>query len=96
MAFWVDDTSSQTPSLLCKMNWYRFWTVKSKLHHRVTSRAESGEESCSAGPQPDRARIRGGAPPTCRKRQYTDRGRRGRRKNGAKSCSDAAARPGRS
>eukprot|EP00966_Prymnesium_polylepis_P286403 6615968-Prymnesium_polylepis.1 len=50
MAFWEDDTSSRTPSLHCKMNWYRFRTVKSKLHHRATSRAGSGEESCSAGP----------------------------------------------
>eukprot|EP00966_Prymnesium_polylepis_P284239 6566161-Prymnesium_polylepis.2 len=32
----------------------------------------------------------------CRQRQYVDRGRRRRRKNGVKSCSDAAARPGRS
>eukprot|EP00966_Prymnesium_polylepis_P113437 2623046-Prymnesium_polylepis.1 len=31
MAFWEDETSSRTPSLHCKMNWYRFRTVKSKL-----------------------------------------------------------------
>eukprot|EP00966_Prymnesium_polylepis_P277025 6400263-Prymnesium_polylepis.1 len=74
MAFWEDDTSSRTPSLYCKMKWYRFRTVKSKLHHHATSRADSGEESCSAGPdQPARARIRGGAPPTCRQRQRSVR-----------------------
>eukprot|EP00966_Prymnesium_polylepis_P059502 1379262-Prymnesium_polylepis.1 len=65
MAFWEDDTSSRTPSLHCKMDWYRFRTVKSKLHHRATSRAESGKERQRAAPpdQPDRAIIRGGAPP---------------------------------
>ena len=31
MAFWEDDTSSRTPSSHCKMKWYRFRTVKSKL-----------------------------------------------------------------
>eukprot|EP00966_Prymnesium_polylepis_P066984 1554836-Prymnesium_polylepis.1 len=51
MAFWEDDTSSRTPSLHCKFNWYWFRTVKSKLHHRATSRVhKAGEESCSAGP----------------------------------------------
>eukprot|EP00966_Prymnesium_polylepis_P093790 2170355-Prymnesium_polylepis.1 len=44
MAFWEDDTSSRTPYLHCKMKWYRFRTVKSKLHYRATSRAESGEK----------------------------------------------------
>eukprot|EP00966_Prymnesium_polylepis_P077070 1785461-Prymnesium_polylepis.1 len=74
MALWEDDTSSRTPSLHCKRNWYQSRTVKSKLHQCATSRAESGEKSWSAG-QPARASCRGGAPPTCRQRQYVDRGR---------------------
>ncbi len=50
MAFWEDDTSSRTPSLHQVMKWYRSRTVNCKLHHRATSRAESGEESCGARP----------------------------------------------
>ena len=45
--------------------------------------------------QPARDNCWVGARPTCRKRQYIDREGRRRRENGAKSCSDAAARPGR-
>eukprot|EP00966_Prymnesium_polylepis_P173471 4013268-Prymnesium_polylepis.1 len=50
MAFWEDGTSSRTPHLRCKVKWYQSRTVKSKLHHRATSRADSGEKSWSAGP----------------------------------------------
>eukprot|EP00966_Prymnesium_polylepis_P264389 6108052-Prymnesium_polylepis.1 len=32
------------------MKWDRSRTVKCKLHHRATPRAESGEESCGARP----------------------------------------------
>eukprot|EP00966_Prymnesium_polylepis_P141795 3273975-Prymnesium_polylepis.1 len=55
-----DDTSSRTPSLHYKMKWYRFRTVKSKLHHRATPRAERGEESSSAGPASSSQKRRGG------------------------------------
>ena len=46
--------------------------------------------------QTARASCRVGARPTCRQRQHIDREGGRRRKNGVKSCSDAAARPGRS
>eukprot|EP00966_Prymnesium_polylepis_P158082 3653892-Prymnesium_polylepis.1 len=75
MAFWEDDTSSRTPSFNCKMKWYRFRTVKSKLHHRATPRAKKAAKRAAPPDQPARARNRGGAPPTCRQRQYVDRGR---------------------
>eukprot|EP00966_Prymnesium_polylepis_P164836 3811230-Prymnesium_polylepis.1 len=69
MAFWEDDTSSRTPSLHLKMNWYRFRTVKSKLHHAALHHVPKAAKRAAPpdqAPQPARARIRGGAPPTCR------------------------------
>ena len=53
-------------------------------------------KKAAAPDQPSRASCRVGARPTCRQRQYIDREGRRRRKNAVKSCSDAAARPGRS
>eukprot|EP00966_Prymnesium_polylepis_P171605 3967617-Prymnesium_polylepis.1 len=82
MAFWEDATSSRTPSLHCKMKWYRFRTAQIKatppppryITCRIKRRRDS-QEIAAPPDQPARARIRDGAPPTCRQRQYVDRGR---------------------
>eukprot|EP00966_Prymnesium_polylepis_P140732 3250316-Prymnesium_polylepis.1 len=70
MAFWEDDTSSRTPSLHCKMNCYRFRTVKSKLGAptppRYITRVPKAAKRAAPPYQPSRARSRDGAPPTCR------------------------------
>eukprot|EP00966_Prymnesium_polylepis_P089456 2071021-Prymnesium_polylepis.1 len=36
------------------MMWHRSRVIQCKLHHRATSRAESGEEGCAAGPASSR------------------------------------------
>eukprot|EP00966_Prymnesium_polylepis_P276411 6385871-Prymnesium_polylepis.1 len=68
MAFWedVDDTSSRTPSLHCKMNWYRFFGPSNQSYTTALHHVPKAAKGAAAPDQPARARIRGGAPPTCR------------------------------
>eukprot|EP00966_Prymnesium_polylepis_P101974 2361641-Prymnesium_polylepis.1 len=62
------------------MKRYRCQTVKCKLRHRATSRAEKeAAKKAAALDQPARASCRVGAQPTCRQRQYIDREGRHRR-----------------
>eukprot|EP00966_Prymnesium_polylepis_P051822 1199978-Prymnesium_polylepis.1 len=62
------------------MNWYRFRTVKSSyitaLHHVPRKRRRELLRRTNQLQLEPEFEAEAGAPPTCRQRQYVDRGRR--------------------